>query len=134
MYQEPSRYCAICCRTLVLPDNLQPTCHVNHLPPFVEKYEQFKSKGVNALAFVAANDAFVMSAWGRVVGAQDKARLFYGCPLLRLNPAIYRFCFCRMQMLNSRRSSVSLWICLQQDLASGQEDGHLLSMILRSLM
>jgi alkyl hydroperoxide reductase 1 len=44
------------------------------LPPYIQKYDQFKAKGVDVLAFVAANDEFVMSAWGRVVGAQDKVR------------------------------------------------------------
>ena len=52
----------------------QPTCHVNHLPPFLGKYEEFKAKGVDVIAVIAANDPFVMSGWGRFEGLQDKAR------------------------------------------------------------
>ncbi len=52
----------------------QPTCHANHLPPYIEKYDEFKAKGVDAIAVVAANDAFVLSGWGRFEGVQDKVR------------------------------------------------------------
>ena len=50
----------------------KPTCHVNHLPPYLEKYNEFKAKGVDILAVLAANDVFVMSGWGRVEGVTDK--------------------------------------------------------------
>ena len=53
----------------------KPTCHVNHLPPYLEKYDQFKAKGVDILAVLAANDVFVMSGWGRVEGVKDKVRI-----------------------------------------------------------
>ena len=52
----------------------QPTCHVNHLPPYLEKYEEFKAKGIDVIAVIAANDPFVMSGWGRVEGLEDKVR------------------------------------------------------------
>ncbi|KAJ3793008.1 1-Cys peroxiredoxin isozyme [Lentinula aff. detonsa] len=55
-----------------VPGAFTPTCHVNHLPPYVEKYDEFKSKGVDEIAVVAANDAFVMSGWGRFEGLKDK--------------------------------------------------------------
>lgn len=45
---------------------------MNHLPGFVKKYDEFKAKGVDVIAVVAANDPFVMSGWGRVEGVQDK--------------------------------------------------------------
>jgi peroxiredoxin len=50
----------------------QPTCHINHLPPYLAKYSEFKEKGVDVIAVVAANDPFVMSGWGRVEGLTDK--------------------------------------------------------------
>ena len=52
----------------------QPTCHANHLPPYLEKYEEFKAKGVDVIAVVAANDPYVMSGWGRVEDLEDKVR------------------------------------------------------------
>jgi len=55
----------------------QPTCHANHLPPYLENYEKFKAKGVDVIAVVAANDPFVMSGWGRVEGLEDKVRRPY---------------------------------------------------------
>jgi alkyl hydroperoxide reductase 1 len=55
-----------------VPGAFTPTCHVNHIPPFVQKAQQFKDKGVDVIAVLAANDPFVMSAWGRVEGFQDQ--------------------------------------------------------------
>ena len=55
----------------------QPTCHANHLPPYLEKYEEFKAKGVDVIAVIAANDPFVMSGWGRFEGLEDKVRRPY---------------------------------------------------------
>ncbi|KAL5504886.1 AHP1 [Sanghuangporus vaninii] len=55
-----------------VPGAFTPTCHVDHLPGFLKKYDEFKAKGVDVIAVVAANDPFVMSGWGRVEGVQDK--------------------------------------------------------------
>jgi len=55
-----------------VPGAFTPTCHINHLPPFLQKYEEFKTKGVDVIAVVAANDLFVMSGWARVEGCKDK--------------------------------------------------------------
>jgi alkyl hydroperoxide reductase 1 len=55
-----------------VPGAFTPTCHVNHLPPYIERYEEFLSKGVDVIAVIAANDAFVMSGWGRVQDVKDK--------------------------------------------------------------
>ncbi|KAH7929168.1 Redoxin [Leucogyrophana mollusca] len=55
-----------------VPGAFTPTCHINHLPPYLAKYDQFKAKGVDVIAVVAANDAFVMSGWSRVEGLKDK--------------------------------------------------------------
>lgn len=55
-----------------VPGAFTPTCHVDHLPPYVQKYDEFKAKGVDVIAVVAANDPFVMSGWGRFEGVKDK--------------------------------------------------------------
>lgn len=49
---------------------IQPTCHVSHLPEFIKRYDEFKSKGVDVVACLAYNDAWVMSGWGRVSGGK----------------------------------------------------------------
>jgi len=55
-----------------VPGAFTPTCHANHLPPYIKKYDEFKAKGVDVVAVVAANDPFVMSGWARVSGLKDK--------------------------------------------------------------
>ncbi|KAI0644018.1 Redoxin [Trametes meyenii] len=57
---------------VAVPGAFTPTCHANHVPPFLEKYEEFKQKGVDVIAIVAANDAFVLSGWARFLGLKDK--------------------------------------------------------------
>ncbi|KIJ33872.1 hypothetical protein M422DRAFT_783063 [Sphaerobolus stellatus SS14] len=54
-----------------VPGAFTPGCHVTHIPPYVARAKELKAKGADAVVFVAANDLFVMSAWGRVVGAKN---------------------------------------------------------------
>ena len=44
----------------------------SHLPGFVADYDKLKSAGVDVIACVSVNDAFVMSAWGKENGAEGK--------------------------------------------------------------
>lgn len=55
-----------------VPGAFTPTCHMNHLPPYLKNYEEIKAKGVDVIAVLAVNDPFVMSGWGRVEGFKDK--------------------------------------------------------------
>jgi peroxiredoxin len=59
-------------KTVVLfgvPGAFTPTCHMNHLPGFVEHADTLKSKGVDAIAVVSVNDVFVMDAWQKASNA-----------------------------------------------------------------
>lgn len=48
-----------------VPGAFTPQCSARHLPGFVERAAAFKAKGVDRIACVAVNDAFVMGAWAR---------------------------------------------------------------------
>ena len=38
---------------------------MRHLPGYIEKLGQLKAKGVDVVAVIAGNDAWVMNAWGK---------------------------------------------------------------------
>jgi peroxiredoxin (alkyl hydroperoxide reductase subunit C) len=51
-----------------VPGAFTPTCSAKHLPGFVEHAREFSAKGVDTIACMAVNDAFVMGAWARSQG------------------------------------------------------------------
>jgi glutaredoxin/glutathione-dependent peroxiredoxin len=55
-----------------VPGAFTPTCSAKHLPGFVEKATEIKGKGVDTIACLAVNDAFVMGAWGKAQNTGDK--------------------------------------------------------------
>jgi len=55
-----------------LPGAFTPTCSAKHLPGFVAKAEAIKAKGVDTIACLSVNDAFVMGAWSKDQGVGDK--------------------------------------------------------------
>jgi len=51
-----------------VPGAFTPDCSARHLPGYIENLSKFKTKGVDVIAVIAFNDAWVMSAWGKANG------------------------------------------------------------------
>ena len=58
-----------------LPGAFTPTCSAKHLPGFVNNHGELKGKGVDTVACLSVNDAFVMSAWGKDQNVGDKVMM-----------------------------------------------------------
>ena len=56
---------------VAVPGAFTPTCHRNHLPGYIEKAQEIRRKGIDAIAVTAVNDVFVMDAWAKSSGARE---------------------------------------------------------------
>ena len=54
-----------------VPGAFTPTCSARHLPGFKDNLEAIKGKGVDVVACISVNDAFVMKAWADSQGIAD---------------------------------------------------------------
>ena len=54
-----------------LPGAFTPTCSAKHVPGFKEHADELKAKGVDEIACLSVNDAFVMKAWAKDQGVED---------------------------------------------------------------
>ena len=61
-----------------VPGAFTPTCSARHLPSYVEKASELKSREIDEIACISVNDPFVMSAWGERDGSQDITMLADG--------------------------------------------------------
>ena len=61
-----------------LPGAFTPTCSASHLPGFVVNADKLKAAGVDTIACLSVNDAFVMDAWGKSQNAEELLMLADG--------------------------------------------------------
>jgi len=63
---------------LALPGAFTPTCSATHLPGYVVSYDDITAKGVDLIACLSVNDAFVMKAWQDTQNAENIAMIADG--------------------------------------------------------
>ena len=54
-----------------VPGAFTPGCSMTHLPGYVVNADKIKAAGVDTIACMAVNDAFVMDAWGKAQNADE---------------------------------------------------------------
>src|ERR1700722_6284945 len=58
-----------------LPGAYTRTCSSRHLPGYVGNSDALKAKGIDEIACLSVNDAFVMNAWGKEHNAGGKGTM-----------------------------------------------------------
>jgi peroxiredoxin len=58
-----------------VPGAYTRTCSQRHLPSYVGNAAALKAKGIDTIACLSVNDAFVMNAWGKEHGADQLVML-----------------------------------------------------------
>lgn len=61
-----------------VPGAFTPGCSLTHLPGYMVNADKIKAKGVDTIACMAVNDAFVMDAWGKSQNADELLMLADG--------------------------------------------------------
>jgi peroxiredoxin len=55
-----------------LPGAFTPTCSAKHVPGFKQHAAELKAKGIDQIACLSVNDAFVMKAWAKDQGVDGE--------------------------------------------------------------
>lgn len=58
-----------------LPGAFTPTCSAKHVPGYLANADALKEKGIDMIACMSVNDAFVMGAWAKDQGTGDKIEM-----------------------------------------------------------
>lgn len=57
-----------------VPGAFTPTCHLNHLPGYLENLDEIKAAGIDDVCVISVNDVWVMDAWANATGGKGKLR------------------------------------------------------------
>ena len=57
---------------IAVPGAFTPTCHLKHVPGFIENHANFVAKGIDTVAVVSVNDVHVMGVWEKETGGSGK--------------------------------------------------------------
>ncbi|KAJ9298911.1 hypothetical protein DTO271G3_3153 [Paecilomyces variotii] len=71
-----------------LPGAFTPVCSARHVPGYIEALPKLREKGVDVVAVLAYNDAYVMSAWGKANKVTGDDILFLSDPDARFSKSI----------------------------------------------
>jgi glutaredoxin/glutathione-dependent peroxiredoxin len=58
-----------------VPGAFTPTCHLKHMPGFLNNLSAFKAKGVDTVACTSVNDHHVLGHWAKASGTEGKIDL-----------------------------------------------------------
>ena len=72
---------------LGMPGAFTSVCSAKHLPGYIKLHQEYTKKGIDNIICIAANDPFVMSAWGKENNVGDKI-IMIGDPFLNFIMAI----------------------------------------------
>ena len=70
-----------------LPGAYTSVCSARHLPGYINNYDKYRSKGIDSIICISANDPFVMDAWGKNHNVKNKI-IMLGDPLLNFTKSI----------------------------------------------
>jgi peroxiredoxin len=55
-----------------VPGAFTPTCSAQHLPGYIEHADEILAAGVDRIVCMSVNDVFVMDAWAKAAGADER--------------------------------------------------------------
>ncbi len=58
-----------------LPGAYTPVCSASHLPGYIDNAAKLRAAGFDTIACISVNDPFVMDAWGKSTGADNKVMM-----------------------------------------------------------
>ena len=58
-----------------IPGCYTPTCQSKHAPTYVEKFDEFKKIGIDAVYCLSVNDPFVCNAFNKTIGGEGKLQV-----------------------------------------------------------